>query len=672
MNSPHNDALAATLADLPEDVRQTIERNPRATIEPDRIRMDSTIRAAMRVLSRVSLSNELLGPGTIRVDRTLGEGGMGVVRLGTQPSLARSVAVKSLKQDLRTDSASLRLLREAWITGSLEHPNIVPVYDLAVDERDGPVIVLKRIEGTEWNQLMFDAAEIRRRFRADDPLEWNLGVLIQVCNAVHFAHSRGVIHRDLKPENVMIGNFGEVYLLDWGIAVSMNHDPEGRLPSVQDATQLAGTMCYMAPEMLGEDPPRISPKTDVYLLGAVLFEIVTCRPPHDGTTVLEMMSGALMSDPKFPDETDSEIERIVRRAMAREPDARFESAEQFRLALSGFLRHRGSRRLAHEAMERWNELEQFLKRPDAGDPTVRADIHHIFGECQFGLQQSIASWPENEEAQSALERAVIVMARFELAHGDPSVAARMLEQASGAPSELRDEIGRAELAHRNERARLEQIARDTDNTVGRRTRLTLSLMLGTMWTVMPLLMSRVPVRFQTRLGHILLPVLLAIPVAALGWWARDTMSRTAPNRILRRIVAATLVSQFILQIGLAFSGVGLDGSMALNFVVWGWGSAAAAIAIERWFWLATAGYVAGFFVAMRFPAIRYFAASATHLIMLMSAARAWRLSREEWREIAAIQRERFSRIDGPAWPMRRGAAKRDSADEQGPADESPG
>ncbi|MFN7700504.1 MAG: serine/threonine-protein kinase, partial [Deltaproteobacteria bacterium] len=181
----------------------------------------------------------------------LGVGGMGVVKLGQQRSLERAVALKSLKDGLESPSARLKLLREAWITGKLEHPNIVPVHDLGVDERGEPRIVLKRIEGASWSSLLTDRDEVRRRFDSEDLLEWNLRVLLEVARALHFAHARGIVHRDLKPENVMIGSFGEVYLVDWGLAVALEDDGTSRLPLARDATELAGTPSYMAPEQWG-------------------------------------------------------------------------------------------------------------------------------------------------------------------------------------------------------------------------------------------------------------------------------------------------------------------------------------------------------------------------------------------------------------------------------------
>src|SRR5262249_52505984 len=154
--------------------------------------------------------------------------------------------------------ATLGLLRESWITGGLEHPNIVPVHDLTVDESGRPRLLLKRIEGLPWSEVLHDAEALRQRFASDDPLDFNVRVLMQVCSPVNFAHRRGIVPRDLKPQNVMIGEFQEVYVLDWGLAVSLVDDGSGRLPLAADVDEMAGTPAYMAPEMLGGRTRRIT------------------------------------------------------------------------------------------------------------------------------------------------------------------------------------------------------------------------------------------------------------------------------------------------------------------------------------------------------------------------------------------------------------------------------
>jgi len=263
--------------------------------------------------------------GRLELHGTLGEGGMGIVRLAEQKALGRRVAVKTLREvHAGDDTIALKLLQEAWVTGRLEHPNVVPVHDLFVDRDGRPHIVLKRIEGRRWADVMHDRVALEAVFGVGEALEHNLGVFVQVCHAVAFAHQRGIVHRDLKPDNVMIGEFGEVVVLDWGIALALHEDESGRVPHVSSATEAAGTPAYMAPEMLGGESPRIGATTDVYLLGAVLYEILEGKPPHDGESFPAMIASILESKPPLSPHAPAELARIVERAMDADPDARFE------------------------------------------------------------------------------------------------------------------------------------------------------------------------------------------------------------------------------------------------------------------------------------------------------------------------------------------------------------
>jgi serine/threonine-protein kinase len=299
---------------------------------------------------------------------TLGEGGMGLVRLALQHSMGRRIAVKTLKQGIGNTELSLRLLREAWVTGALEHPNVVPIYDVSVDDDGKPVILMKNIEGASWSALLEDEEGLRVRVGGRDRLESNLRILMQVTHAVGLAHERGVVHRDIKPDNVMIGLHGEVYLVDWGIAVSLEPDPTGRLPLLESSAPMAGTPCYMAPEMLSAaEGRRVSPRSDIYLLGAVLHEIVTGRAPHEHGDLRSVLASILLSMPKLPNETDAELRAVIERALDANPDARYRTAKDFRLAIETFLVHRDSNQVTDDAWVRLRELERDLQTRDAQD-----------------------------------------------------------------------------------------------------------------------------------------------------------------------------------------------------------------------------------------------------------------------------------------------------------------
>ncbi|MBA3453112.1 MAG: serine/threonine protein kinase, partial [Deltaproteobacteria bacterium] len=268
-SGPVEKEVQAWLDTIDASGAQTIQTMPAATIVPSNREL-STQRAAAFLAQLAERGR----PVELRTGKVIGEGGMGIVREAEQVALGRIVAIKTLKAGRADPRGASDLLREAWVTGALEHPNIVPVHHLEIDEALLPLLILKRIDGVEWSALCNDAAEVQRRFGATDLLAWNLGILNQALNALRFAHARGVIHRDLKPSNVMIGNFGEVYLLDWGIAVATRDDGTQRFPLASEATELAGTPNYMAPEMLGRgDGPGLSERTDIYLAGAVLYEL---------------------------------------------------------------------------------------------------------------------------------------------------------------------------------------------------------------------------------------------------------------------------------------------------------------------------------------------------------------------------------------------------------------
>jgi serine/threonine-protein kinase len=272
----------------------------------------------------------------LAIGEVIGEGGMGVVRAATQLSLARGVAVKATHPGASENDA-LRMLREAWVTGFLEHPGVVPVYDIAKG-RDGPVVVMRRIEGMSWSDCLKDekwAAESGAR----DLLEQNLRVFVRICEIVEFAHSKGVIHRDIKPGNVMIGAFGEVYLLDWGLALALGGEAERHIASTATTREIGGTLAYAAPEMFDLVDAPFSERTDIYMLGAMLYELTTGSRPHSGSDAERLVS-IDASPPPIPEHVPSPLAGTIRRAMERLPHLRHEAVAQVRLAVLAYLSSR--------------------------------------------------------------------------------------------------------------------------------------------------------------------------------------------------------------------------------------------------------------------------------------------------------------------------------------------
>jgi serine/threonine-protein kinase len=216
-------------------------------------------------------------PERYQLGARLGAGGMGEVLLATDQQIGREVAIKRML----ARSGEARFLREAKIQGRLDHPAIVPVHELAHDSDGRPFFVMKRLAGTTLADVLAGHADEPRFSR-----QKLLRAFADVCLAVEFAHQRGIVHRDLKPANIMLGDFGEVYVLDWGIARILDEtddvEPTGPArPSRPDATAVGailGTPGYIAPELLRGQP--LDARGDVYALGCILFEILTREPLH--------------------------------------------------------------------------------------------------------------------------------------------------------------------------------------------------------------------------------------------------------------------------------------------------------------------------------------------------------------------------------------------------------
>ncbi len=594
---------------------------PRSTIEP-RSKKSAEVARALGLLSPSARG--------IDVHRTLGEGGMGIVRLGTQRALGREVAVKSLKAEARTDATTLKLLREAWITGALEHPNVVPVYDIDLDAQGEPQIVLKKIEGDAWSELMGDRASIARRFHAKDLLEWNLRILQQVATAVHFAHSRGIVHRDLKPENVMIGSFGEVYLVDWGLAVSVRED--ARFPSARDATEMAGTPCYMAPEMIGGPAAVISERTDVYLLGAILHEIATGRVPHEGDSLMQILLSVARSEPDLGDAVPAELARIIRRAMDPDPDARFENAEQLRLAIGGFLEHRDSIRLGDEAEERLQKLLEARTVEGAEEGERRLTLYHLFGECRFGFLEALRMWRDNETARAGLTRAIEAMIDFELSAGDGRAASILMAELASPPAELRARVEKAALDLSQERERQQKLSAEHDETIGRRTRAFVGMILGTMWTLGPIAWAIMWPRWEFARTH-WMAIDFSIATGVVGHllyvWARDSLSKTLFNRRLVWTVRIALLLQVALYLGAYLADIAPLRAQLMLIFLWAAMTAQTANTIENRLLPAAIVTSGAFLVAAAFPDTIFWMMSLSNFALLVNMAIVWSRLRDD-------------------------------------------
>jgi serine/threonine-protein kinase len=343
----------------------------------------------------------------------LGEGGMGAVYLCVDRRVGREIALKVVQKGQATRSDLVaRFHREARLQGQLEHPSIVPVYDIGTRPDGALFFTMKRVRGHALDRILDRLGDGDTTMVAQYGTRHLLATFARVCLAVAFAHARGVVHRDLKPANVMLGEYGEVYVLDWGVAKIPGADDASEAPAEPGTTSgrgltsagaLLGTVGYMAPEQARGDL-SVDTRADVYALGAILFEILTLTPMHPPGDADAAMASTLRAAPRPSVRTPDiapELDELCARATALEPAERLGSARELHDAIERFLdgdRDESRRRaLSEEHVRRAEEAVLAARgRADFGmDDRVRA---------MRELNAALAFDPRNQAALEAMVR----------------------------------------------------------------------------------------------------------------------------------------------------------------------------------------------------------------------------------------------------------------------------
>ena len=274
--------------------------------------------------------------------KTIARGGKCLIQSCKDYHLSRVVAHKSLLKEIANDPFERkRFLREARVTAMLQHPNTIPIYELSRNNRGHYFFTMKLVEGYTLREVLDLSGE---NSQPVDGYGYHrmVTILIQIANALDYAHSHGVVHRDIKPANILMGPFGEVLLLDWGLAKVWSEDPEETpdLPLLADSDpsltaqgKLQGTALYMSPEQV-EESPALDHRSDVYSLGVVLYEILAGRHMIIGDKLDELLDQVRHVEPPRPSEVAPDrdipaaLEDLCMRCIAKHPDARIGTARQ--------------------------------------------------------------------------------------------------------------------------------------------------------------------------------------------------------------------------------------------------------------------------------------------------------------------------------------------------------
>ncbi len=301
----------------------------------------------------------------LEFESQLDRGGMGLIERVRDRHLDRVVARKVLAPNLAVDAKSVRyFLREAWVTAKLAHPAVVPVHALERDEEGRLYFTMKLVEGVD---LAKRVESLGTGPVDQEQLFELLAIVLRVCEALELAHAEGIVHRDIKPDNVMIGAFGAVYLMDWGVAAPMPGGAE--MPAnleVDDRGSAVGTPAYMAPEQATGIPADA--RTDVYGIGGLLYFILTRRAPHRGRSIMEVLQHAAYESVEPPTRARPEqtipiaLENVVLRALASRPDDRYASIAELAKELRRIMRGGGD-----FPRTRVRKGEHVVREGEAGD-----------------------------------------------------------------------------------------------------------------------------------------------------------------------------------------------------------------------------------------------------------------------------------------------------------------
>lgn len=526
------------------------------TIGAQRGDLDATLGRVHDELPPDALSG--VPEGVVSLGEPIARGGMGEVRHGLQHRLRREVAVK---RALRENAVSGRgaMLREAWVAASLEHPNILPIHTLA-REGDEPLIVMKRVEGRVWGDILEDehdpdAPGQRARRPSLDAVgeRWvpSLHVLIEVCRAVHFAHTRGVLHLDIKPDNVMVGAHGEVVLLDWGLATAF--DPERAPPFLRSRESIdgvCGTPGYLSPEQAEGVGAALTPATDVYLLGAVLYQVLTGELLHPGPVVASLLSSHKAAPPTLGDHIPAELREVALRALARDPADRYPDVESLRQALEAFLTHRPALTLTARGDALRETLLDGALASDDLDVEVRIDA------CRFAYQQALRLWPESPAAARGLAR----LCEWLLERAEQRIdvqAGRAAVQDHPTPSPaLAARVTALERAAEEDVVRLESLralSADENADTHRRVRIGLAGGGGLLWLFWNLCAGALdrsgvlPLTHGALIANVSVAALLFFAFLAAG--GHRSLTSTAVNRRAMTVILATFGQTLVLWIG---------------------------------------------------------------------------------------------------------------------------
>jgi WD40 repeat protein/serine/threonine protein kinase len=410
------------------------------------------------------LPEELLGNRKYNVGREVAKGGMGSIRSAEEVAVRREVAMKLMRRQ-PSELDLLRFVEEAQITGQLEHPNIVPVHELGVNENGQPFYTMKMVQGITLRKVLELLSKGVGATVEKYPVPILLTIFQKVCDGVAFAHAKSVIHRDLKPENIMLGGYGEVLLMDWGLAKVFNRPSQGQSSSlaavnsvvcsarfdepidVTMAGSIMGTPQYMSPEQARGESETLDQRSDIYSLGAILYQMLALRPSVTGKTAIEIVEKVVRGEidsltAKASRPIPDGLAAVVRKAMALDPAQRYTSVHDLQTDIAAF---QGGFATSAEHATTWKQLRLLVARNKKVAVTAVAALGLVL-LVSAGFTARVVAARNHAEEQK--KRAVAGEKRVEetLVKANQTLLRLKFEKARAAFDEGRGDEGLAWLA----------------------------------------------------------------------------------------------------------------------------------------------------------------------------------------------------------------------------------
>ena len=381
----------------------------------------------------------------------IARGGMGAILLTRDVNLKRNIVTKVLLNN-RSRIATLRFIEEAQITGQLEHPNIPPVYDLGLNKENNLFFTMKQIKGETLQHVINDLKANNLKTKERYPYNSLVNIFIKVCNALEFAHSKNVIHRDIKPENIMVGEYGEVLLMDWGLAKIIGSTEEleelegEKITSIrtEDVTSntmegtTAGTPAFMSPEQATGHMEKLDQRSDIYSLGATIFNVLALERAFKGSSIYELLQN--VADGKMQElkgDVPPELKAITLKAMEFEPKYRYQSIKEMEKDL---LNYQMGYAVSAKQDNAFDTIKKFYKRNQLlSIISTCFIIIFIVGSIYFvtslssqkniAINQKEIALEQTKIANDALVKAELAIKQFEKEKKD-----RLADNKESAPS----------------------------------------------------------------------------------------------------------------------------------------------------------------------------------------------------------------------------------------------